>query len=70
MVLLFSNSTPNLGSELREEIFLEIQEFFALKFRKPFTILISENSDNSGPRLFEISIAMSLGDFLKILENV
>ena len=53
-----------------EEIFLEIQEFLALKLRKPFTILISTISDSSESRLFAISIAISLGDFLKILDNV
>ena len=53
-----------------EEIFLEIQEFLALKLRKPFTILISAISDSSESRLFAIAIAISLGDFLKILDNV
>ena len=41
-----------------------------MKLRKPFTILISAISDSSESRLFAIAIAISLGDFLKILDNV
>ena len=69
IVLGSSNPTPNLISRKIDEAILEIQEFLALKFKKPLTILISTISFKSESKLFAISVAISFGDFLKILEK-
>ena len=51
------------------EILFEIQELFALKLRKSFMTFISTISDKSESIFSAISIAISFGDFLRILEK-
>ena len=69
MVFLSSISTPSLKSEFISDTLSDNQEFVALKLTKPLIEEVVAISNNLRFRSDEISSAISLGDFLNILDN-